>query len=118
MCEITEKGITIVDSSICLFGWETTYLDDYALQNLSIRISLPEPKVIENITEEELYEICEIVKQENYRVRAKFNIDLFGLNIEHRFSEHFNDYFEKLLEINLQHLLDCDDVEGVEECVL
>jgi len=95
--KITGKDISIIDSYIV--GWESNpFWYEYDFQNYSINISLPEPKVIKNITQEELYEIWEIVKSENYGYYAN---DFF----ERKFYRQFNDYFEKLLEINLQHLM-------------
>ena len=104
---ITGKDVAIINSYIDFSDWES-FFEDKTLYNLSLIISLPEPKIIEDISQEELYEIWEIVTQENY----KKSFNRFSGDIEYSFSEHFNDYFEKLLEINLQHLLDCDDVDG------
>ena len=89
---ITGKDVVIINSYIDFSDWES-FFEDKTLYNLSFIISLPEPKIIEDISQEELYEIWEIVKQENY----KKSFNRFSGDIEHRFSEHFNDYFEKLL---------------------
>jgi hypothetical protein len=93
--KITEKDIPLIDSYID--GWDTSWKEE-AFQDLSFRISLPEPKIIKNISKEEIYEIYTIVKRENYRA----NTNDF---IERKFFRFFNDYFQKLLEINLQYLL-------------
>ena len=94
---ITGKDIVIIDSYID--GWESNPLwYEYDFQKYSINISLPEPKIIKNITQEELSEIYEIVKSENY---SHYASDFF----ERKFFKEFNDYFQKILEINLQYLL-------------
>jgi hypothetical protein len=96
--KITGKDIAVIDSYI--EGWESDpFWREADVQDYSINISLPEPKIIDNITQEEISEIHEIVKSENYK---NFTKDLF----ERKFFREFNDYFQKLLEINLQYLLD------------
>ena len=98
--KITGKDINIIDD----------YINDYfkheGLYNLSFRISLPEPKIIENVTEEEIFVIYKIVKSENYKNYAN---DYF----ERRFYKQFNVYFQDLLEINLKYLLDNSHSIGV-----
>jgi hypothetical protein len=93
--KITGKEIAFIDSYID--GWDTGWTEE-DFEDLSFKISLSEPKIIENISQEEMYEIFKIVKGENYKASAN---DF----IERRFFRHFNDYFQKLLEINIQHLL-------------
>ena len=97
--KITGKDITLIESYLDEYNnnWEDLDSAIYCL-----KIAMPEPKIVEDISKEELFEICEIVKQENH----KNNFNCFSGDIEHRFSEYFNDYFEKLLEINLQYLLE------------
>ena len=75
------------------------YFSNIRLYIASKGISILKYYSSEESKEKELFEICEIVKQENYKKT------LIASDIEHRFPEHFNDYFEKLLEINLQQLL-------------
>jgi uncharacterized iron-regulated protein len=93
--EITKKDIVLIDSYID--GWDTDWTEK-DFQDLSFRISLPEPRTVENISQEEICEIYKIAKEENYKVNANDSI-------ERRFFRYLNDYFEKLLEINLQYLL-------------
>jgi hypothetical protein len=93
--EITEKDISLIDSYID--GWDTGWKEE-DFQNLSFKISLSEPKIIKNISQEEISEIYTIVKTENYKANAN---DF----IERKFSRLFNDYFQELLEINLKYLL-------------
>jgi hypothetical protein len=94
--KITGKDIALIDSYID-DSWDTDWKEE-DFEDLSFIISLSEPKIIENISQEEISEICKIVKGENYMVNA---YDF----IERRFFRYFNDYFQELLEINLQHLL-------------
>ena len=96
--EITGKDIDIIDSYISECGWTSKDIEEN-FQSLSFVISLPEPKIIENITEEEILEIYKIVKSENFRIYANDYI-------EHMFYMQFNVYFQDLLEINLKYLLD------------
>jgi hypothetical protein len=93
--EITGKDISLIDSY--MDGWDTGWKEE-DFQDLSFRISLSEPKIIKNISQEEISEIYTIVKSENYKANAN---DF----IERKFSRLFNDYFQRLLEINLQYLL-------------
>jgi hypothetical protein len=93
--KITGKDIAVIDP--CIDGWDYAW-NEKDFQDLSFRLSLSEPKIIENITQEEISEIYKIVKDENYKTNAN---DF----IEYKFSRLFNDYFQKLLEINLQYLL-------------
>jgi hypothetical protein len=96
----TGKEIAIINSYINSYLIRNTgELDDEDFRNLSLEISMPEPKIIENISQEELEEIYEIVKQENYKKNANDAI-------EWNFFMHFNNYFQAILEINLQYLLD------------
>jgi hypothetical protein len=94
--EITGKDIPIIDSYFG-GGWETD-VDEEDIQDLSFKIALPEPKAIEDISQEEISEICKVVEEENFKIMASDFIEI-------RFHICFNDYFEKLLEINLQYLL-------------
>ena len=94
---ITEKDIAIINSYIDGHGWTSNNIEEN-FQNLSFLISLPEPKIIKNISMEDIHEINEIVKSENYAIYASHYI-------EHRFSIQLNDYFQELLEINLKNLL-------------
>jgi len=93
--KITGKHITVIDSCFKSMDF-ICYIEDF--EDLSFIISLPEPKIIKNITQEEMAVIAEIVKDEDYR---KYTTD----NIVYGFFTHFNNYFEKLLEINLQYLM-------------
>jgi hypothetical protein len=97
--EITGKDIVVIASYNEWYALELQ--EDY--ENLSFKISLPEPKIIEDITQAELKEIYEIVKSEDYKKYAH-------THIEYKFFNQFNDYFQGLLEINLQYLLNnCDE---------
>jgi hypothetical protein len=93
---ITGKDISTIDSYIGN-DWETDF-SKAEIQDISFRISLPEPKFIKNISQKEVNEICEIVKMENYRCIAK---DI----IERKFHRCLNDYFQRLLEINLEQIM-------------
>jgi hypothetical protein len=95
--KITGKNIFIFTITSYLYEYSgETFIEE---QNLSFKISMPEPKIIENISQKEIYEIYEIVKKENYRNNANDAIEWI-------FFRHFNDYFQAILEINFQYLLD------------
>ena len=103
--KITGKDIALIESCFSEMEIGASYTDIYSdmgyldhLSYISFRVSLPEPKIIESISQEEISEIYDIVKTENYGIYAN---DYF----ERKFFKEFNDYFEKLLDINLQYLL-------------
>jgi hypothetical protein len=99
--KITGKDTAIISSCISDFIWESGFYDE-EYQDLSFKISLPEPKIFISISPEELFQIYEIVKRENYWENANDYI-------ERRFFMYFNNYFEKILEINLEYLLSCKE---------
>jgi hypothetical protein len=86
--EITGKDI----SQYNLFE----YWEEEGLEVLSFRISLPEPNIINNITEEELTEIINILKDDDFE-------DKNGNDFAEEFKYYLDKYYHRLLEINFRN---------------
>ena len=75
--------------------WE--YWEEEGLEVLSFKISLPYPKVVNNITKVELIEIVKIIKEDI------FEKDENGDEFVEEFKYHFEDYYHNLLKINCKN---------------
>jgi hypothetical protein len=67
------------------------------VNNLSVRICLPDPKVVPDITKEE---VIEIIKRLRFNIFGKLSNNDLG-DLKYRVEGHLHGYFHKLLEINL-----------------
>jgi hypothetical protein len=86
--EITGKDI----SQYNLFE----YWEEEGIEILSFKICLPEPKIIENITKEELAEIIAIIKDGDFE-------HINGNDFFEEFKYNLYEYYHKLLKVNFKN---------------
>jgi hypothetical protein len=86
--EITGKDI----SQYNLFE----YWEEEGMEVLSFKISLPEPKIIENITREELTEIITMIKDRDFE-------NIKGNDFVEEYKYNLDVYYHKLLKANFKN---------------
>ncbi|MDR1246527.1 MAG: hypothetical protein LBK57_05800, partial [Clostridiales Family XIII bacterium] len=72
------------------------YWEEEGPEILSFKISLPEPKVIENITKEELTEIITTLKDRDFE-------NIIGNDFVEEYKYYLDEYYHKLLKVNFKN---------------